>query len=180
MGVCAVVPPAHAAGDASAVDRDNGLLDAVLGTPLKNFQGLQKTEDTGRWLSFTRPGDKLDFYGVRLTGVTYNFFKEKLYSISLDVEGTGHVKKMLDVLERRYGKDHTFEVRTFPKTAAQMQVREWSGNKAYCVYKSAGDARGAVLTFVDKPTWDLLQAPRQQQEDQSRNLLKGSYTNGDF
>ena len=61
-----------------------------------------------------------------------------------------------------------------------LEIREWAGAKVYCVYKSAADHEGAVLTLLDKPTWDLLQVPKQQQQAENREKLKGSFTNGDF
>jgi hypothetical protein len=171
---------AHGAGSVADLDADNGLPDAHFGAPMTSFAGLQKTEDVGRWLTFDRPADKLEFLGVRLKGITYNFFKERLFSIDLELIGRGNVHGMLKALEKRYGKTHTFETRNYPHTTAQMEVREWAGAKTYCDYKSAADGTGAELVLLDKPTWDMLQVPKQEKAAQTRELLKGSYTNGDF
>ena len=94
------------------------------------------------------------------TPITYNFFKEKLYSIFLDVDGKGNVKGLIKTLEKRYGKQHSYELHTYPKTAAQVEIREWAGTRVYCVYKNGSDFNGGVLTFLDKPTWDALQVPK--------------------
>ena len=177
--LCFLAAAAHAASVAD-VDGDNGLPNAQLGAPLASFTGLRKTEDTGRWLTFDRPADKLDFLGIRLKGITYNFFKERLYTIDLELEGRGDVRGMLKALERRYGKNHSLETKTYKNTNAQLEVREWAGTKVYCLYKSAADSVGAELVFVDRPTWDALQIPREERAAQSRDMLKGSYTNGDF
>ena len=171
---------ASPAGTTADLDRDNGLPDARLGTPLNNFQGMQKTEDTGRWLSFTRPTDKLEYRGYEVKSITYNFFKEKLYSIFLEVADKHNVKGLLKALEQQYGKQHSYELHNYAKTGAQLEIREWAGAKVYCVYKNGSDFRGGVLTFLDKPTWDLLQVPKREREAQSRDMLKGSYLNGDF
>ncbi len=168
------------AGTTGDLDNQNGLPNAQLGAPLKSFQGLNKAEDTGRWLSFTRPGDKLDFDGHEIKNITYNFFKEKLYSIFMDVDGKRNVKGLIKTLEQRYGKQHSYELHTYPKTAAQVEIREWAGTRVYCVYKNGADFNGGVLTFLDKPTWDSLQIPKKEKEAQSRDMLKGSYLNGDF
>lgn len=171
---------ARADGNLEDLDHDNGLPDAQLGANLRNFQGLRKTEDTGRFLTFIRPGDKMVFEGAEISGITYNFFKEELYSIDIDVAGPNNVKKVLRYLETHYGSDHTKETRTYAKTAAELDIREWVGRKAYCLYKSGSDFKGAVLVFVNRPKWDELEAPRKEREKQSRDLLKGSFTNGDF
>ena len=138
--------------------------DAQLGAPVKSFQGLRNTEDTGRFQTYVRPTDKLRVEGVEVSGITYNFFKDELYSIDIDVQGTGNVRKMLKLLERKYGTDHTTETRTYPKTSAELEIREWASKRAYCLYKKASDDKGAVLVF----------------ENQARDKLKGSFTNGDF
>ena len=171
---------ARADGSLAALDGDNGLPDAQLGAPVRTFQGLSKTDDAGRFQSYTRPADKLQFQGIEVTGITYNFFKDELYSIDIDVRGGGPVKKLLKLLEKRYGTDHTTEARTYPKTSAELEIREWASKRAYCLYKSASDGRGAVLIFVNRPKWDELEVPRQQRENQARDKLKGSFTNGDF
>ena len=168
------------AGSLADLDRDNGLPDAKLGTPLNAFQGLQKTEDVGRWLTFKRPGDALRFGKFEVSGITYNFFKERLYSISLDVSSKHSVKGILKLLEEDYGKVHSFEQRYYAKSTAVLEIREWASSKVYCLFKSSADFDGGVLTFVDRPTWDLLQVPKKQQQAENREMLKGSFLNGDF
>lgn len=168
------------AGSVADVDADDGLPDAKLTAPLSAFTGLTKTDDAGRWLSYTRASDKLDFNGVPLKGITYNFFKGLLYSIDLDVEGKRNVGRMLKALETRYGRQHTLDIKHYPNTEAEVEVREWAGVKAYCDFKSAGDRSGGQVVFVDRPTWDMLQKPKEEQAAQARTLLKGSFTNGDF
>ena len=177
--LCALAGSARAQSVAN-LDADNGLPDAHLGAPLASFTGLHQTEDTGRWLTFDRPGDKLEFLGVKLQAITYNFFKERLYSIDLELAGGHNVRGMLKMLERRYGKVHSLETRTYPHTNAQLEIREWTGAKTYCDYKSATDDTGAELVLLDKPTWALLQVPKEERAAASREMLKGSYTNGDF
>lgn len=169
-----------AAGTVADLDNDNGLPDAQLGAPLRSFQGLSMTDDTGRFKTYTRPADKLRMEGVEVTGITYNFFKDELYSIDIDVRGAGNVKRLFKFLEKKYGKDYTVELRTYPKTSAQLLIHEWASKRVYCLYKSASDDRGAVLVFVNRPKWDELEVPRRERENQAREKLKGSFTNGDF
>ncbi len=168
------------AGSVADLDVDNGLPDAKLGTPINAFQGLQRTEDVGRWQTFKRPGDALRFGKFEVSGITYNFFKDRLYSINVDLSGKRSVKGVLKLLEDQYGKDHSLDRREYAQARAILEIREWAGAKVYCVYKSAADFDGGVLTFVDKPTWDMLQVPKRQQQAENREKLKGSFLNGDF
>ena len=168
------------AGSLADLDRDNGLPDAKLGTPLSAFQGLQKTEDVGRWLTFKRPGDVLRYGKFAVSGITYNFFKDRLYSINLDLTDKRSVKGVIKLLEDQYGTDHGRDERPYAHSTAIMEIREWASTKVYCVYKSASDYDGAVLTFLDKPTWDQLQIPKKQQQAENQEKLKGSFLNGDF
>ena len=178
--LCLAAAGAAQAGSTVDLDNANGLPDAQLGAPLKNFTGLKQTEDTGRWLSYIRPSDQLAYAGHEVKSITYNFFKEKLYSIFVEVEGGRNVKGLYKTLETQYGKEHNFELQTYGKTATQVGITEWAGTKVYCIYKCAVDNKGAVLTFLDKPTWDQLQIPKKEKEAQSREMLKGSYIDGNF
>ena len=166
------------AGSVADLDRDNGLPNAKLGAPLGSFQGLQKTEDVGRWLTFKRPTDDMHFGKYMVSGITYNFFKEKLYSINLDINGKRNVRGIVKQLEQDYGKDHTKDTLPFAKVNATMDVREWSGTKAYCVLKSGSDEEGGVLTLLDKPTWDELQVPKKEKLEAAKQLLGGSVIDG--
>ena len=179
FAACAVAaaPPTGSVAD---LDRDAGLPGAPIGAPLQSFNGLKQIEDTGRWLSYVRPADRLEFQGVPVKAITYNFFKEKLYSINLDVSGRGDTHRMLKMLEQRYGSDHSFDTRAYAKVRAEMEVREWAGTKLYCIFKSSSEFDGGVLTLLDKPTWDQLQVPKREKEAQSRAMLKSSFSNGDF
>ena len=166
------------AGSVADLDRDNGLPNAKLGAPLGSFQGLQKTEDVGRWLTFKRPTDDLRYGRYTVSGITYNFFKEKLYSINLDITGKRNVRGIIKQLEQDYGKDHTKDTLPFAKVNATMDVREWSGTKAYCVLKTSSEDDGGVLTLLDKPTWDQLQVPKKEKLEASKQLLSGSVLDG--
>ncbi len=170
----------QAAGTLANLDRDNGLPTAQLGAPITSFQGLEKTEDVGRWLTFKRPADTLRYGKYAVTGITYNFFKDRLYSINLDVQGKGNVKGIIKLLEQNYGKDHTLDVLPFSKVNATMDVREWAATRVYCVMKNGSDEQGGVLTLLDKPTWDLIQVPKREKLEASKQLLGGSFINGDL
>ena len=54
---------------------------------------------------------------------------------------------MTKELENEFGKDHTLETRTYPRINALLEIREWAGTRVYCVYKSAADFDGGVLTL---------------------------------
>ncbi len=179
------------AGSLDDLDRDNGLPDAKLGTPVEAFGGMEQTEEAGRWTTYRRPSDKLTFGKFELSGITYNFFKGKLYSIFLDIEGKRNTKGILKLLEENYGKDHSMATQSFtaPKApvrffsssaSPQMEVREWTGKRVYLLYKNADDFVGGQITFLDRPTWDFLQVPKEERRKEIRKMLDGSFINGDF
>ena len=168
------------AGSVDDLDRDYGLPDARLGTPLKAFQGLELVEDTGRWVTYKVPGNKLRYAGNEVTSIKYNFFKDALYSIDVTFDNRTTCKRLLKMFETNYGKNHTMESRRLPDTNTELETREWTGAKTYLVLKSAGDQRGGVAIFLDRPTWDQLAKPREEKAAQMRKLLNGSYMNADF
>lgn len=170
----------RAAGSLDALDRENGLPDAQLGAPVSGFQGLERTEDLGRFQSYKRAGDKLRYGRFEVASITYNFFKDRLYSVVLTVVGKGNVKGIVKQLEQTYGKDHTLDTLPVAKTNLTVEVREWDGKKAYCVMKSGFDNEGGELRFIDKATWDLLEAPRREKREANKAMLGGSFLNGDL
>lgn len=184
-------PTVHA-GTVENLDRQNGLPDAQIGTPVTAFKGLEQIEETGRWTSYKRTSDKLTFNRFELTSITYNFFKGRLYSVFLEAEGKRNVRGILHALEDLYGRDHTLETRAMPaekspgpfpslsSTPLSLQTREWTGKKVYLLYKNGDNFEGAQITYLDRTTWDTLQVPKQERSAELRKMLQGSFTNGDF
>lgn len=168
------------AGTVADLDRQNGLPEAQIGTPVAAFKGLELIEDTGRWTSYKRPADRLTFDRFDLTTITYNFFKGKLYSVFLETEGKQNVKGILRSLENLYGREHSYEKRAVPPTNVSMETREWTGQKVYLLYKNGDNFMGGQITYLDRPTWDSLQVPKQERAAELRKLLQGSFMNGDF
>ena len=170
----------RASGSVEELDRENGLPNAQLGATVSSFQGLERTEDLGRFQSYKRVGDKLRYGKFEVTSITYNFFKDRLYSVVLVVAGKGNVKGIVKMLEQNYGKDHTLDTLPVAKSILTVEVREWDGKKAYCIMKSGSDNEGGELRFIDKATWDLLEAPRREKLEASKAMLGGSFLNGDL
>ncbi len=173
-------PLAVRAGNLDDLDRDHGLPDARLGAPLKSFTGLQLVEDSGRWLTYKIPGEKLKYAGNEVTSIKYNFFKDQLYSIDVTFDNKTTCKRLLKMLEQNYGTVHSFETRKLAEADTELETREWTASKTYLVFKNAADHRGGTVIFVDKPMWDALAKPREERSAQLRKMLDGSYTNGDF
>ena len=171
--------PTHA-GTVADLDQQNGLPDAQIGAPVSAFKGLQLIEDTGRWTSYKRSADRLTFNRFDLTTITYNFFKGKLYSVFLETEGKENVKGILRSLEALYGREHSYEKRAVPPTNISMETREWTGQKVYLLYKNGDNFMGGQITYLDRPTWDSLQVPKQERAVELRKMLQGSFMNGDF
>ena len=173
------------------LDRQNGLPDAQIGTPITAFKGMEQLEETGRWTVYRRPADRLIFDRFELTSITYNFFKGKLYSIFLETAGKRNVKGVLRALEDLYGREHTFEKRSLAKEKSglpsllapaevSLETREWTGQKLYLLYKNGDNYAGGQITYLDRPTWDTLQIPKTERAAEMRKMLEGSFTNGDF
>ena len=111
------------------------------------------------------------------------------------MEGKHNTRGILKALEATYGLNHTLEKRTVPHTQPKSaleklaggsggdltwELREWVGNRVYLLYKCSSDFDGGQITLLDKPTWDKLQVPKQEQAAELRKRMEGSYTQGDF
>lgn len=178
--LCLALTGAARAGSVADLDRVNGLPEAKLGAHVDSFRGLALVEDTGRWLTYQPPGSKFSYAGFEVTRVKYNFFKGRLYSINVDVDGKRSTRGILKALEADFGTTHSLEKHRLPGADTDLEVREWTGQKAYLLYKSAANGEGAQMTFLDRPTWDQLQVPREERKQQYRDMLGGSFSNGDF
>lgn len=168
------------AGTPADLDRENGLPDAKLGTPIEAFKGMEPVEELGRWVSYRRPSDRLTYGKFELNSITYNFFKGKLFSIFLGVEGKRNTRGILKLLEQTYGPDHTLEKQAFKGVEVTMETREWTGSRVYLLYKNGNNFEGGQITLLDRPTWNLLQVPKQEQAAEVRKMMSGSYIGGDF
>ena len=179
--LCLLCPLAAArAGSVEDLDRMNGLPEAKLGVSVAAFKDVKLVEDVGRWVTYQPTAEKLSYAGFEVAGVKYNFFKGKLYSINVNVDGRRSTLGILKTLERDFGTTHSLERHHVADSDTDLMIREWTGSKVYLLYKSAENGRGAEMILLDKPTWDLLQVPREQRAAESRALMGGSFINGDF
>jgi hypothetical protein len=177
--VCSAAVAAWA-GSVGDLDRENGLPNAKLGAPIAAFRSMDKIEEAGRWETYKQPGEKLKYQGFEVVAIKYNFLKGKLYSINVEIDGRRSVQGILKALERDFGTTHTLEKHHPADADTELEIREWTGSKVYLLYKSAGNGRGAEITFLDRPTWDQLQIPREQRAATFRRMMDGSFINGDF
>lgn len=180
LAVCLVATSFARAGSVADLDRASGLPEAKVGAAVESFHGLALVEDTGRWLTYKPPGEKFSYAGFEVTRIKYNFFKGRLFSINVDVDGKRSTRGILKSLEADFGATHSLEKRRLPGADTDLEVREWTGQKMYLLYKSASNGDGAQITFLDKPTWDELQVPREERRQHFRDMLGGSFSNGDF
>lgn len=180
LAVYLVVTGFARAGSVANLDRANGLPEAKLGAAVESFHGLTLVEDTGRWLTYQPAGDKFSYAGFEVVRIKYNFFKGRLYSINVDIDGKRATRGILKSLEADFGSTHSLEKHRLAGADTDLEVREWTGQKAYLLYKSAANGSGAQITFLDKPTWDRLQIPREERKQRYRDMLGGSFSNGDF
>lgn len=180
FAVCLVLTGFARAGSVADLDRVNGLPDAKLGATVESFHGLTLVEDTGRWLTYQPAGEKFSYAGFEVVRIKYNFFKGRLYSINVDIDGRRSTRGILKSLEADFGTTHSLEKRRLPGAGTELEVREWTGQKAYLLYKSAANGDGAQITFLDRPTWDRLQIPREERKQRYRDMMSGSFSNGDF
>ena len=97
------LPGALLAGSVDDLDREYGLPEAKIGAPVGAFSGLKLVEDSGRWLTYVPTAEKLKYAGFPVTGMKFNFFKGKLYSINVEVEGRRETRGILKYLEKAFG-----------------------------------------------------------------------------
>lgn len=163
-----------------AVDAEYGFLGVPLGSPMERFSQMETIEEVGRWHSYKDPREKVRWEGCQLDEIRYNFLWGKLYSIHIDVRGRGNVRGLLRVMEARYGPNFSRDTQSLIKAGDVIETREWTGRRAFLLYKSATSGTGGQIVVVDRPTWEKMQQPREQMVRESLEWMGGSYLKGEF
>ncbi len=163
-----------------AVDAEYGFIGVPIGSPIEKFRQMETIEEVGRWHSYKDPREKVRWEGYQLDEIRYNFLWGKLYSIHIDVRGRGNVRGLQRVMEARYGTSYTRDTQSIIKTGDVIETREWTGRRAFLLYKSAASGTGGQIVVVDRASWEKMQQPREQMVRESLEWMGGSYLKGDF
>ena len=93
------------AGDVDRLDAEHGFRDARFGAPLDSFTGLELLSSNGArgTTLYVRPEEDLSFGQANLDGVTYGFYADRLYFVTLFASGEGNARAALAEIRERYG-----------------------------------------------------------------------------
>ncbi|MBW2267367.1 MAG: hypothetical protein JRH16_02230 [Deltaproteobacteria bacterium] len=106
LGVLWLLLPAVArGGDVKALDTENGFRNVRFGTTLDALDGLQLLTESGAAGTqlYIRPDESLELGDARLDGVTYAFFRERLYFVTIFTSGQRNTQAVLARFRQSYG-----------------------------------------------------------------------------
>ena len=100
-----LLPAVAGAGDLKALDAENGFRDARFGTSLDTLDGLQLLTESGAAGTqlYIRPDESLEIGAARLDGVTYGFYRERLYFVAIFTSGQRNTEAVLARFQEAYG-----------------------------------------------------------------------------
>jgi hypothetical protein len=76
------------------------------GTNIADAPGMVLCEDAGDAKFYRRKDDKLEIGGAELTGITYGFYKGRLYYVIIRAKGSTNWYKFRDAVFATYGKGY--------------------------------------------------------------------------
>lgn len=103
----ALGPVARAESGLAALDQEYGFRGITFGDDVTSVKGLKKTAERGECeVAYQRPGDKLEFETVPLTGIEYSFQNDRFTLVSLLAKAED-CARLYEALRRRFGEDTT-------------------------------------------------------------------------
>ncbi len=137
-----------------SLDEVYGLLGRSLEAPLSSFSGLIPKGTFGRKAWYRSPADTL-WEGIPLAEVRYAFYREKLHTIQVRVEGDEASKALLVLLETLFGPG---------KQDGYAPRYRWIGQRAVLVYDQN------ILTRNTEVRLESLVLQRQLERDAYRQF----------
>lgn len=130
----AAAQPAQA-GSISALDTQNGFRTYVLGAPIKDYPQLKRKGEE----RYENPKEPLVVGDVKLAGLQFTSYKERLAAITFGTRGADNIEKLLAMFTGEYG----------PSTIANEVVQSWVGNKVtlYVTRVGGGSDEVCIVTF---------------------------------
>lgn len=104
LGTLAAVPVSSIGQNLEALDAQNGFFDVRLGAALDTLKGFEKfgsrlKKDRYHWGSCPK-----SYAGVRFSEVEFQFFKNRLHSIVINLNGDKDSQAFLELLKLFYGE----------------------------------------------------------------------------
>ena len=138
IGCCALLPSRLIGQNIDALDAQGGFFDLVLGSDISTFnnidkKGSQLKRDRYRWKTCPRT-----YAGVRISGVELYFYKSRLHSLVISIQGETDSKAFLELLTMYYG----------PGTQLGMAPHfTWSGKQVRLVYEQNLFSKNTLIVF---------------------------------
>ncbi|GAB2467440.1 hypothetical protein GCM10011375_31500 [Hymenobacter qilianensis] len=113
-----------------ALDSQNGFGKATFGDDISKFRDLElvRTDPATQTQFYNYLTDNLKVGSHRLTGITYGFYKDKLYYIELRMMGEANCRGIRELLSAQYGPS---------KSPGQAQTSWWLGQQVTLRYTEA-------------------------------------------
>ena len=134
--------PAGTLGD---VHSGGGFEDARLGDPIDSFTGLEligRDPEAGTE-TYVRRSDDLRVGGAEIDGITYSFYRGRLYFISLRMTGRASAEAVLAALERAFGPSS--------ETGTRPNERIWPGGSQFVLYDFDQKSNRGMAAMTSTP-----------------------------
>ncbi|SMB99026.1 hypothetical protein SAMN00120144_3673 [Hymenobacter roseosalivarius DSM 11622] len=122
--------PRAASPSVRALDSQNGFGKATFGADISKFRDLElvRTDAATQTDFYNYLTDNLKVGSHKLTGITYGFYKDKLYYIELRMMGEANCRSIRELLSAQYGPS---------QSPGQAQTSWWLGQQVTLRYTEA-------------------------------------------
>ena len=126
------------AQNAAMLDQKNGFRDALFGMPLSAFSNLVRVDTAVYVSTYIRSTDTLEIGDYKVSRITYSFYKDTLYDVTIQANDEADSRGVLGVMNHLYGQGYQPD----PK----MQKFNWYGTNVFAIYDEKGGKANLVIT----------------------------------
>jgi len=132
-------PETLSAQNIEALDAQNGFFEVHLGDSLQRFKNLKRDGSYLKKDKYVWVNDPLNYADVKFKAVYYLFYKGRLHSLHLKLEGEKNSHAFLEILRMFYGDG---------EQNAMAPHFEWQGKKVKLVYEENLFTKNADVFFI--------------------------------
>lgn len=144
------------------LDAKNGFRDHKFGDDISTFKDMVEIESGPDGLNkfYRMTGDKLSIGSSELKKISYGFYKDKFYAVSIETEGYSNSRGVLKALQELYGRGS--------KDNRYIEEYKWFGSKVFGVYDENSVTYDASIIFFSRT---ILEQQRQDEKESAKKAI---------
>ena len=130
------------------LDEDYGFKGFVFETGVEKYNNMKLIDNDGNYTYYKYELDTLKINDCKLKEISYGFYKNKLYWISIKTGDYRDSKAILKILETMYGKGRKFN--------EYSETYGWEGEKVKMAYNQNTFNKNAIINIWSQLMADII------------------------